>query len=91
MSKPSSSRLTPSGRKRLRRSRPDLLDLLDALNERCRNIGALAGLLEACGQPPDAPPLAVALVSQAGTLIERETQVMKALLAAAAKGNRERG
>ena len=81
MSKPSSSGLTPSRKKRpgpaaVRRD----LDWRDAMNDRCRNLTTLAGLLIARAEPLDAE-----LASGAGWLIEREVRQVQTLLAAFGK------
>ena len=79
MSKPSSSRLTASKKNRPRPPRraaacPDS-DRLDSLHNHCWQLGTLAELLEACGQP-----LEPATVEGIGQAIRRDVEAMKALL-----------
>jgi hypothetical protein len=53
MSKSSTSRLTASRKKRVRRRRPFRLDvdILDGLLDHCLRLDMMAELLMACGQP----------------------------------------
>jgi hypothetical protein len=87
MSKQSSSRLTPSRKNRRHQSRQARrlaesrrLDALDEMSARCRRAIALASLLEACGQSPEAEPLAADMVTEVGGLIRVEIRAMQALL-----------
>ena len=82
MSKPSSSGLTPSRKSRRPAARRDL-DWRDAMNDRCRNLATLAGLLIARAEPLDED-----LAGGAGWLIEQEVRQMRALLSALGKAAR---
>jgi hypothetical protein len=80
MSKPSTSRLTPPRKNRRCPVKFNWLATLDAVDERCLGLAAVARLLEACGQRRGAGPLDAALVSDAGTLMLRELEAMRELL-----------
>jgi hypothetical protein len=82
MSKQSTSRLTRSRKTRRRAARPNL-DRLDALNQHCWQLGTLAELLQACGQP-----LEPATMEGIGHAIHRDVAAMQALLAEFGKGAR---
>jgi hypothetical protein len=87
MSKTSKSRLTGSGRKRVRPARaprrpqskrqPAWLDTLDAVNERCNRIETLAGLLRACEEPEE---MNARLAARAGGFIADDLRQVKELL-----------
>ena len=74
MSKHSSSRLTPSRKKRRQPARLDT-DWLDAVNNHRFHLEALAELLAACGQPLNPKVLA-----NAGCWMSQELRALKALL-----------
>ena len=75
--------LTPSRKKRRRRAaRPDV-DWIDALTGHCHSLATLAGLMEACAEPPDP-----ALIASAGHLLSREIRQMQGLLNELGKGAR---
>lgn len=74
MSKPSSSRLTRSGKKR--RAHRLTVDLRDALDTRLRKIEVVSCLLGACREEA----LLAGAVERAGELIGDEVRGMKALL-----------
>ena len=93
MSKTSESRLTGSRRKRVRPARAprrpqskrkaDWVDALDAIDERCRRIETLAGLLNACGEPE---VMDARLAARAGSFIEDDLRQVKELLAVLGRG-----
>jgi hypothetical protein len=74
------SRLTASQKRRAARRH---LDWRDAMNDRCRNLTTLAGLLVSRAEPLDAD-----LAGGAGWLIEQEVRQMRALLDRLGKGAR---
>ncbi len=78
--KTSKSGVKPSRKTRRRPVKFDWLDTLDAVDERCHGLEAVAGLLEACGQLQGTEPLDAVLVSEAGILMLRELKAMQALL-----------
>lgn len=82
MSKPSSSRLTPSRKKRRRAARPDT-DWRDAMETRCWRLDMMAELLAACGQP-----LEPAVLECVGHWFSQETEAMRSLLNQLGKGAR---
>ena len=77
MSKTSSSRLTASRKKRARRAACSGVDWIDALSDHCHSLATLAGLMEACAEPPDPE-----LIAATGHLLSREIKQMRAVLAA---------
>jgi hypothetical protein len=80
MSKPSTSRLTPSRKNRRCPVKFNWLAALDAVDERCLGLRAVARLLEASGHRQGAGPLDAVLVSEAGTLMLRELAALQVLL-----------
>lgn len=81
MSKHSTSRLTASRKKRARRRAAcSGVDWIDALSDHCHSLATLAGLMEACAEPPDPE-----LIAATGHLLSREIKQMRAVLAAAWK------
>ena len=63
-----------------RQSKFNWLAALDAVDERCLGLRAVARLLEASGHRQGAGPLDAALVSEAGTLMLRELAALRELL-----------
>lgn len=72
------SRLTGSRKKR--RAAVSRVECLDGLRDGLENIGALAGLLEAAGQHPNAEFLEPGMVSHTGKLILAEVAKAEAWL-----------
>ena len=93
MSKSFKSRLTASGKQRVRPSRSRRqprpkrptapLDALDAIGERCRRIETMAGLLRACDEPDE---MDAGLAARAGGFIADDLGQVRELLAALGKG-----
>ena len=91
--KSSKSRLTGSRKKRVRRSRsrrrpqPKLktawLNVLDAIDERCRRIETMAGLLRACDEPEE---MNTRLAVSAGSFMADDLCQVKELLAELGRG-----
>jgi hypothetical protein len=89
MSKSFKSPLTGSRRKRVRPARAPRraqskrkaawIDALDAIDERCRRIETLAGLLRVCDEPH---AMHAGLAASAGYFIEEDLRQAKELLAA---------
>jgi len=75
MSKQSTSRLTASRKKRSRRRARPGVDWIDAADDHCWQLGTLAKLLEACGQPMDPEVL-----EGVGHLVSQEVRALKALV-----------
>ena len=85
--------MTGSRRKRVRPARAPRqtqskrkaawIDALDAIDERCRRIETLAGLLNACGEPG---VMDARLAARAGSFIEDDLRRVKELLAALGRG-----
>jgi hypothetical protein len=75
MSKPSTSGLTASRKNRPRPAARRDLDWRDAMDDRCRNLTTLAGLLVSRAEPLDTD-----LAGGMGWLIEQEVRQMRALL-----------
>ena len=63
-------------RKTRRQDKTDWTGWLDGLNDRCRNIGALAGLIEACDPEVTRPDV----VQNVGSLICEEASQLKELV-----------
>ena len=85
MSKQSTSRLTASRKKRRRQSgwTVKAVEALNGLAECHYKLAALAGLLEACGEP-----LEPGQVSSAGSLVAEQTRRLEELMSALDKETR---
>ena len=84
MSKPSSSRLTASRKKRLRPARGLPVEFCDLLNERLRRIEMLAALMSASRHDLLVP----GVVEDAGFWIGTEVREIKGLLDTAEKASK---
>jgi hypothetical protein len=74
MSKSSTSNLTAKKRTEIAQ---DYLSMIDAMHERCERLGAVGGLLAACGQ---GEPVDGKLARDTGALIGGEVEQLRTLL-----------
>ena len=75
MSKTSSSRLTPSRKKRSRKPARPGVDWQDAMHDHCFRLDMMAELLAACGQP-----LEPEVMEQIGLWVGQEARALMALV-----------